>query len=93
MDRVIGQTIFSQSPSPHRVTPGPKRYDVRIWLATSLPILLVEGFYLLLSYTDVLVLQIFHPSEAIGIYYAVVKTLSLVTFITSRCRRHRASLR
>ena len=32
--------------------------DVRGWLAVSLPILLVEGFYLLLSYTDVLVLDL-----------------------------------
>ena len=78
---VIGQTILLNRRLHSEVTPGPKRYAVRIWLATSLPILLVEGFYLLLSYTDVLVLQIFHPSETIGIYYAVVKTLSLVTFI------------
>ncbi len=78
---MIGQTILLNRRLHSEVTPGPKRYAVRIWLATSLPILLVEGFYLLLSYTDVLVLQIFHPSETIGIYYAVVKTLSLVTFI------------
>jgi len=47
----------------------------------SLPILMVEGFYLLLSYTDVLVLQQFRSSEEVGIYFAVVKTLALVSFI------------
>lgn len=60
---------------------GPKQYDLRGWLAISLPILLVESFYLLLSYTDVLVLQQFRSSEEVGIYFAVVKTLALVSFI------------
>ncbi len=59
----------------------PKAYDFRGWLAISLPILMVEGFYLLLSYTDVLVLQQFRSSEEVGVYFAVVKTLALVSFI------------
>jgi O-antigen/teichoic acid export membrane protein len=42
---------------------------------------MVESFYLLLSYTDVLVLQQFRPSDEVGIYFAVVKTLALVSFI------------
>lgn len=56
-------------------------HDFRGWLAVSLPILLVESFYLLLSYTDVLVLQQFRSSEEVGVYFAVVKTLALVSFI------------
>jgi O-antigen/teichoic acid export membrane protein len=63
------------------VEPGAKAYDVRGWLAVSLPILLVESFYLLLSYTDVLVLQQFRKPEEVGVYFAVVKTLALVSFI------------
>jgi O-antigen/teichoic acid export membrane protein len=63
------------------IEPGPKAYNFRGWLAISLPILLVESFYLLLSYTDVLVLQQFRPSDEVGVYFAVVKTLALVSFI------------
>ena len=63
------------------IEPGAKQYDFRGWLAISLPILLVESFYLLLSYTDVLVLQQFRTSEEVGVYFAVVKTLALVSFI------------
>src|SRR3981189_3172906 len=63
------------------IEPGAKAYDFRGWLAISLPILMVEGFYLLLSYTDVLVLQQFRSSEDVGVYFAVVKTLALVSFI------------
>ena len=42
---------------------------------------MVEGFYLLLSHVDILVLQVFRPSEDVGIYHAIVKTLALVSFI------------
>lgn len=63
------------------IEPGHRRYDVRGWLGTSLPMVLVEGFYLLLSYTDILLLQQFRPSDEVGVYYAVVKTLILVSFI------------
>jgi len=60
------------------------------WLAISLPILMVEGFYLLLSYTDVLVLQQFLSSEEVGVYLPWSRTLALVSFITMRCRRQSA---
>jgi O-antigen/teichoic acid export membrane protein len=76
-----GQMLVLNKRLDAHVAPGPKAYDVRGWLAVSLPILLVEGFYLLLSYTDVLVLQQFRPSEEVGVYYAVIKTLALVSFI------------
>jgi O-antigen/teichoic acid export membrane protein len=78
---MLGQMVVLNRRLTGHVEPGAKAYDVRGWLAVSLPILLVEGFYLLLSYTDVLVLQQFRSSEEVGIYFAVVKTLALVSFI------------
>jgi len=78
---MIGQMIVLNRRLGHHIKPGPKAYDFRGWLAISLPILMVEGFYLLLSYTDVLVLQQFRSSEEVGVYFAVVKTLALVSFI------------
>jgi O-antigen/teichoic acid export membrane protein len=78
---MIGQMVALNSRLDGHIAAGPKSYDFRGWLAISLPILLVEGFYLLLSYTDVLVLQQFRSSEEVGIYFAVVKTLALVSFI------------
>jgi O-antigen/teichoic acid export membrane protein len=78
---MIGQMIVLNRRLGRHVRPGPKAYDFRGWLAISLPILIVEGFYLLLSYTDVLVLQQFRSSEEVGVYFAVVKTLALVSFI------------
>src|SRR6202045_3902256 len=78
---MLGQMMVLNHRLEGRVEPGPKAYDFRGWLTISLPILLVEGFYLLLSYTDVLVLQQFRSSEEVGVYFAVVKTLALVSFI------------
>jgi O-antigen/teichoic acid export membrane protein len=78
---MIGQMLVLNRRLGSHLGPSPTAYDFRGWLAISLPILLVEGFYLLLSYTDVLVLQQFRSSEEVGVYFAVVKTLALVSFI------------
>ncbi|WP_315813659.1 lipopolysaccharide biosynthesis protein [Bradyrhizobium sp. SZCCHNR2028] len=78
---MLGQMLVLNHRLGRHIEPGSRQYDLRGWLAISLPILLVESFYLLLSYTDVLVLQQFRSSEEVGIYFAVVKTLALVSFI------------
>jgi O-antigen/teichoic acid export membrane protein len=78
---MTGQMIVMNRRLRATIEPGPKTYDFRGWLVVSLPILMVEGFYLLLSYTDVLLLQQFRSSEEVGVYFAVVKTLALVSFI------------
>ena len=63
------------------VPAGPKTYAVRQWLGTSLPIILVWGFYTLLTSTDILVLKLFRPAQEIAHYYAAAKTLALVSII------------
>src|ERR1700686_637998 len=78
---MIGQMVVLNRRLGQHVEPGPKTYDISGWLAISLPVLMVEGFYLLLSYTDVLMLQQYRSSEEVGVYFAVVKTLALVSFI------------
>ncbi len=54
---------------------------MRSWLSVSTPIFVVEAFFLLLTYADVLVLQIFRSPSEVGIYYAASKTMALVAFI------------
>lgn len=63
------------------VPPGPKTVAHRTWLATSLPILMVEGFYLLLTYCDILILQQYRSPEEVAGYYAAAKTLAPVAFV------------
>jgi O-antigen/teichoic acid export membrane protein len=78
---MVGQMLVLNRRLADHIEPGATAYDISGWLAVSLPILLVESFYLLLSYTDVLVLQQFRAAEEVGVYFAVVKTLALVSFI------------
>jgi len=63
------------------VPSGARRYEVRSWLATSTPMILVWGFYTLLTYTDVIMLQQFRPPEDIAHYYGAARTLMMVSFV------------
>jgi O-antigen/teichoic acid export membrane protein len=78
---ILGQLLVVNWRLSSRIERGPKAYDFKIWLLTALPILMVEGFYSLLAYTDVIVLQYFRPPDEVAIYYAAAKTLALVSFI------------
>jgi O-antigen/teichoic acid export membrane protein len=77
----LGQLVVLNARLAKRVAPGPKIYAVGHWFATAFPILLVEGFYLLLTYADILLLQQFRPPDEVAVYYAAAKTLALVSFI------------
>lgn len=78
---VVGQTIVINRKLARTVAPGPKTYEVKGWFKVSLPILMVEGFYLLLTNTDILVLQHFRTPDDVAVYYAAAKTLTLIAFV------------
>lgn len=63
------------------VSPGPRRYEVGIWLGTSLPILMILAFDLVVQNTDVLVLSRYMSPSDVGVYYAGVKTIGLIAFV------------
>jgi O-antigen/teichoic acid export membrane protein len=77
----VGQTIVLNRRLKRAIEPGPKTYRTKLWLSVSLPILLVEGFYLLLTNTDVLLLQHLRTPEDVAVYYAAAKTLMLIAFV------------
>lgn len=77
----LAQLVVLDRRLPTMVEAGPKSYAVGSWLATAAPIFVVEAFYLLLTYADVIVLQAFRPSNEVGIYYVAAKTMALVAFI------------
>jgi len=77
----IGQ-FFAIRHELHKEVPrGPRTYDLPLWLKTALPIFMVESFYFLLSYTDILVLDYFVGPEDVAVYYAATKTLAMVAFV------------
>jgi O-antigen/teichoic acid export membrane protein len=77
----LAQLVIVNRRLATRIEDGPKTYEFKSWLTTALPILMVEGFYSLLAYTDVIVLQYFRPPNEVAVYYAAAKTLALVSFI------------
>lgn len=63
------------------VEPGPRAYATGTWLRVSAAIFLVEGFYLLLTYSDILILQHFVSPEQVAIYFAASKLTAIVAFV------------
>jgi O-antigen/teichoic acid export membrane protein len=77
----LGQLVLLNRRLARQIERGPKSYEPKIWFATALPILLVEGFYLLLAYTDIILLEQFRSPDEVAFYYAAAKILALVAFI------------
>jgi O-antigen/teichoic acid export membrane protein len=77
----IGQMIVLNRRLKVKVPAGPKTYEVKAWLATSLPIFVVEGFYLLLTYVDILALEHFRSPDDVAVYFAGARLLAIVAFV------------
>ncbi|MGE0605141.1 MAG: lipopolysaccharide biosynthesis protein, partial [Xanthobacteraceae bacterium] len=77
----FGQMILLNRRLRQTVVQGPNNYEPRSWLANAAPIKLVESFYLLLTYTDILILNQFRSPDDVAIYYAAGKSLALVAFV------------
>jgi len=77
----IVQLVLVQRQLRTRVERGPKAYAVGAWFKTAIPIFMVGSFFLLLTYTDILVLQQFRSPDEVAVYYAAAKTLALVAFV------------
>jgi O-antigen/teichoic acid export membrane protein len=60
---------------------GPRSYETDLWVRTSLPLLLFHGFVLLLQNTDILVLSRYVDPSQVAVYFAALKTISLVAFV------------
>ena len=60
---------------------GRRRYEWKRWFSTSFPIFMVAGFFFLLTYIDILILQEYCTADQVAIYFAATKILSLVAFI------------
>ena len=77
----IGQYLVLNRKLAAAVTIGEKSYDIPGWLAVSLPMFVVDSLYVVLMYVDVLILKQFRSPDEIAIYYAAVKTLTMVSFV------------
>jgi O-antigen/teichoic acid export membrane protein/CelD/BcsL family acetyltransferase involved in cellulose biosynthesis len=64
-----------------RVEKGKARYEVRNWLAIALPIFMVDGFYLLLTYCDIIILNHYVTPDKVAIYSVATKIMAIVAFV------------
>jgi len=76
-----GQFVALNRRLKRKVPPGPKRYAVKTWYVTSIPIFIVESFYLLLTYVDILALEHFRSPDEVAVYYAAARLLAIVAFV------------
>jgi O-antigen/teichoic acid export membrane protein len=58
-----------------------RSFEPAAWLSMAWPLLLMNGFYLLLTYVDVLVMERFVPASEIARYFAAAKLMSVMSFI------------
>ena len=77
----VSQLLMMRSRLREKAHAGPRKYEIKFWLATAFPIFLVESFYFLLTYTDILVLEAFVEPDEVAVYYAATKILALVVFV------------
>jgi O-antigen/teichoic acid export membrane protein len=78
---VMVQLVLLNRRLKANVPPGSRRYEIAHWIKTALPVFLVESFFLMLTYVDVLILQLYVGPGDVAVYYAATKTLALVNFI------------
>jgi O-antigen/teichoic acid export membrane protein len=69
-----------RSAVPSRTGP-PSAFDARLLLATSLPLFLVASMYLLMNWTDTVMLGIWRESGVVGQYGVAMRTAMLTSFI------------
>jgi O-antigen/teichoic acid export membrane protein len=77
----LWQTIVINRRLRGKVDAPARAYDFPLWISTSLPISISVAFFYLLSYVDVLVLELYWPPSDVAVYYAVQKLLALVAFV------------
>ena len=56
-------------------------FHLKHWWGASVPLVLVEGFYLVLSNTDIVLLGQFVDPDKVGIYFAATRIANLMSFI------------
>lgn len=77
----IIQTLQLDRRTRSDIGAGPREYETGLWMRISLPLLLFAGFVLLLQNTDILVLSRYVGPSQVAVYYAALKTISLVAFV------------
>jgi len=77
----LGQMFFLRRRLVKEVPSGDREFDLGFWLKVSLPILLINGSEVMLQNTDVIVISHYMSPTDVAIYFAALKTMSLISFV------------
>ncbi|KZK99756.1 MULTISPECIES: lipopolysaccharide biosynthesis protein [unclassified Pseudovibrio] len=75
------QTIMMEVSLSKVRYPAPRRLQIKSWLLVSVPMLAVDGFFQLITSSDVILIGLWLPPDQVGIYFAASRTLALMHFV------------
>ena len=76
-----GQLLMLGRRLHNRFESGHRNYHLVHWGKVALPIFLIEGFYFLLTNSDVVMVGLFLQPEDVATYFAAAKSMALVHFV------------
>jgi O-antigen/teichoic acid export membrane protein len=79
---VSGQALLFGRRLPTTIRKAQPVYHSLYWIRTSLPFMLILAFQIILTDTDMIMLGGFVEPDAVAIYFASIRTASLIAFIT-----------
>ena len=75
------QFFFSSRLMPKEIEAAEPRIETRTWLQTSVPMMLVASFELMLANTDIVMMGVIRGESATGVYNIAVRTASCLLFV------------
>ncbi len=75
------QTLMVYRRLTDQIPESGKSYNVGTWVTVSLPLLMMDGFALIMMHADIIILNLFVGPDQLAIYYALIKTTSLISFV------------
>jgi O-antigen/teichoic acid export membrane protein len=60
---------------------GPTVQERNRWLKAGLPVMLIDGAFMLMTSTDVIILSLYHAEAEVGTYSAAARLVALVAFV------------
>ncbi|ABS64603.1 polysaccharide biosynthesis protein [Parvibaculum lavamentivorans DS-1] len=78
---LVAQRLFLSRRVARTVPPARPVYHLRHWVAISAPLVLVEGLFLILVNTDIVLLGYFVEPDQIAVYFAATRIANLMAFI------------
>lgn len=78
---MVGQRLFFARRLRQTVPAAKPVYHTKYWVAVSTPLVLVEGLYLLMTNTDIVLLGYFVDPAEVGFYFAATRIANLMAFI------------